>query len=440
MMKTHNQWLFEAPIVSSEHQQWPVYLNFEDELEGSVSSVLYEDRGPLSRGQEALIIRQAIQAGIRDENELTNRVFSARYPKRKGRMTKSDPNFRQLSQECLSIRNNLVRPALQSAPSRQPTLTPTATPTLLDTKSQPEGTTLYVKIPLGGEKPAQPMTGIFIPSSYRINSQVDLIIYLHGYHTDDVVEGKASVRGCYPSKSLPSNKYCYPSNLTINQYWNKATYPFFALREGVNASGKNAILIAPTLGPLSQTGNLVNPGGFDAYLDQVMASLSAYGPYQGRQFPRVSNIILACHSGGGLPMRKIALSKERYAANIRECWGFDCTYNSGDAAGWSNWVKADPPSRKVYIYYIRQCLLQDPTQPRKKWKAARCPSSPSGCAKNPKTPMAGGIECTGTTFEAMKLACFKLPNICVGVSKTGDHNKVPITYWEDRIKESPSLS
>ncbi len=135
-------------------------------------------------------------------------------------------------------------------------------------------------------------------------------------------------------------------------------------------------------------------------------------------------------------MRQLVLSGSKYTANIRECWGFDCTYG-GDAADLSKWAKANP-SGKVYIYYIRQCLLQDPTQPKKKWKAAACPSSPSGCA-NPKAPITGGVECINTTREAITLASFKLPNVFVTASKTGDHNKVPITYWEDRIKAAPFL-
>jgi hypothetical protein len=33
----------------------------------------------------------------------------------------------------------------------------------------------------------------------------------------------------------------------------------------------------------------------------------------------------------------------------------------------------------------------------------------------------------------------KLSNILVSKSSIGDHNKVPITYWENRIKATPFL-
>jgi hypothetical protein len=310
-----------------------------------------------------------------------------------------------------------------------PTVLP-VTPPFLAAEPLPTGLTLYTKIPLGGESSAQPMTGIFIPSGYRVNSQVDLIIYLHGHHRDDVIK-----KGKTEKKPAPGYT---PVTLSINQHWNAAFYPYFAFREGVNASGKNVILVAPTLGPRSQSGRLIQHGGFDAYMDQVMAFLSSYGPHKKlNQAPTVRNIILACHSGGGASMQKIAnATNSKYGSQIGEYWGFDCTYG-GDADAWRKWAKAHP-SGKVYIYYRRTCSRQDPTKPKRQWGGSSCPSSPSGCA-NPKTPIAGRIECTGTTLEAMKLASFKLPKVCVGVSRTGDHNKVPITYWEDRIKAAPFL-
>lgn len=283
-----------------------------------------------------------------------------------------------------------------------------AVPTLISSESSPPDSTLYVDINLGCTKSAPkaapvcpiPMTGIFIPQNYLPTDSVDLILFLQGYHTHNVIKRKA-----------PSPGY-FPSNLTINQYWNRTAYPFFALREEVNASAKNVILVAPTLGPRSQAGSLIKPGGFDAYLDQVMAALSAYGPYRKRQSPSVGQIILACHSGGGLPMRQIALSKEKYAANIRECWGFDCTYNRDDDNDWATWAKTDP-SRNLYIYYIN----------------IDCPP--------PKKP-----SCS-TKAQAVSLQTRakrqKLRNVSVNRSATGIHNEVPIRYFQSRINAAAFL-
>ena len=283
-----------------------------------------------------------------------------------------------------------------------------ALPTLISTESTPLNSTLYVDINLGCTTSSpkappvcpRPMTGIFIPENYSATDSVDLILYLQGHHRDNVIRGKAPGRGYFPS------------NLTINQYWNRTAYPFFGLREELNASGKNVILVAPTLGPRSQAGTLVQPGGFDAYLDQILASLSAYGPHQGRQTPRVGKIILACHSGGGLPMRQIALSKEKYAANIRECWGFDCTYNGGDDSGWARWA-ATNPSSNLYIYYIN----------------IDCPP--------PKRPSCS-TKAQAVSLQA-KAKHQKLLNVFVTRSATGSHNEVPIRYWQPRIRAASFL-
>ena len=102
-------------------------------------------------------------------------------------------------------------------------------------------------------------------------------------------------------------------------------------------------------------------------------------------------------------MRQIALSKASYAAKIRECWGFDCTYNSGDATGWAQWARMNPFSR-VFIYHI---------------------------ANSQTAPLATSLQSLAKRQ--------KLSNVLVGKSSTGDHNKVPITYWENRIKAAPFL-
>ncbi|XHX78705.1 MAG: hypothetical protein RBJ76_01885 [Stenomitos frigidus ULC029] len=308
-------------------------------------------------------------------------------------------------------------------------------PTLIGSESTPPSSTLYIKSNIGCTTKRdktkvcpQPMTGIFLSENYRFTPQADLILYLQGHHR---------------------------TNLTINQYWNQRYYPFFAFREGVNASGKNVILVAPTLGSKSEAGNLIQSNGFDAYIDQVLAAIRTYfAPSMMFDQPlSLGNLILACHSGGGLPMREIALSRTKYASKIRECWGFDCIYNSGDADFWKKWATGNS-SRKVYIYYISTCLAQDPTIPMKdsitqkvQWKSAACPSSFSGC-DNRKPPKVGGKQCTNTTFEAMKLASLKLPNVCVFDTtkvkdlkqRTTNHNHVPITYWKARIKAAPFLA
>jgi hypothetical protein len=248
-------------------------------------------------------------------------------------------------------------------------------PPLLQTESSPPQQTLYVNIPLGGENPAKPMTGIFIPANYRWQEKNDVILYLRGHHKGNPRE-------------------------TIKEYWNQQKSPHWAFREGINNSGKNVILIAPTLGPASQAGKLLSPGGFDRYLEQVLAALSTH-LFQSRRSPDIGNIILACHSGGGSPMRQLASAGQRYTARIRECWGFDCLYNPCDEQTWMNWAYQRPDA-KLYIHY--------------------------------------GNGGTAKRSENLKLLARNLPNIAVEGSTRLGHNIVPITHWRNRILAAPFLN
>lgn len=277
------------------------------------------------------------------------------------------------------------------SPQPQPPQPPSAgAPALLNSEKQPADTTLYVNIPLGSEGKARAMTGIFIPESYHTQPAVDMLLYLHGFKTPKV---PATKENPHP-KQLPDPGW------TIDKYWR---FPKRAFREAIDASHKNVILITPTLGQFSQTGDLTQPGGFDRYIDQVMAALVAYGPYKG-QTPRVGNIILAAHSGGGYPMRMLARSNQRYTPLIRECWGYDCTYNPGDDKEWAAWAGKNPGSR-LFIYYIT------------------------------KTKTALQAEQLRTLSQSRNLS-----NVSVIPSSTRDHNSVPITYWQTNIEGSSFLS
>src|SRR5476651_2265477 len=58
-------------------------------------------------------VQQAIRNGTRNENQLTDTIFNARHPERRGQHLL--PNERQLVQEWVAIRDNIVRPALRAA-------------------------------------------------------------------------------------------------------------------------------------------------------------------------------------------------------------------------------------------------------------------------------------------------------------------------------------
>ena len=291
------------------------------------------------------------------------------------KMPRTDANGFILDPDYFAVIRIGAAPSTPSITS--PTPLPSGTgsaPRLLKQESTPPGTTLYVSIDLGIVDKfgitAAPMTGIFIPEGYQPGAAVDVILYLHG-HKGEQIRRQA-----------------------IDQYWNSQRFSYGAFREGVNASRRNVILVAPTLGSHSEAGRLLRSGGLDAYLDQVLAALRAYGPHSRTgATPSFSNLILACHSGGGSPMRRLAGGQDRAVVRIREAWGFDCTYNRGDDAFWAGWARARAKA-KVYIYYI--------------------PGSP-------------------TAPLAESLRDMRVPNAIVQASKDRRHNYVPITHWQQRL-------
>jgi peptidoglycan hydrolase-like protein with peptidoglycan-binding domain len=240
-------------------------------------------------------------------------------------------------------------------------------PRLIRSETTPPLASCYVDIRLGSEEHLRPMTGIFFPAGYKPKAEVDLVIYFHGHRIE-----RRNVKE------------------SINSYWNKSYAPYFPLREVLNETGRNVILVAPTLGPRSQPGWLGSKGGLDRYVNQVLAAITAHGPHKGTKVS-VGSIVLASHSGGGSIMRRAAMNGGKYSSKIRECWGFDCLYDSVDPAGWSSWAKANPSAR-LYFY----------------WKD------------------------TKTFPNARKLYLMKLPNVQIAKSDKG-HMHVPIRYWKERL-------
>ena len=207
-------------------------------------------------------------------------------------------------------------------------------PRLLKAENDPPDTSCYLDIRLGSEGGLKPMTGVFFPKGYQPKPEIDVIVYFHGHR----IERKNAKE-------------------SIDAYWNKKYAPYFPLREELNASGKNVVLIAPTLGPRSQPGWLLHKGGLDRYLNQVLAALRAHGPHKGSGVS-IRNIVLASHSGGGTAMRYAALYGGKYTANIRECWGFDCLYDGAASANWSRFAKSHPKSKLYFYWYDGKTLPQ----------------------------------------------------------------------------------
>src|SRR5262249_42152182 len=111
---------------------------------------------------------------------------------------------------------------------------------------------------------------------------------------------------------------------------------------------RNVILVAPTLGPRSEAGALMRPGGVKGYLDHVMAALAQHTPLWGGRPPAVGNLILAAHSGGGAPM--LELANQGHGFPSPEVWAFDSMYQSAEP--WATWKRAHPSS-KIFTYYTK---------------------------------------------------------------------------------------
>jgi uncharacterized protein YcbK (DUF882 family) len=158
------------------------------------------------------------------------------------------------------------------------------------------------------------LTAIFKPDHFNAAAATDLIIYLHGH------------KAVHPG-----------SNASIKAYLNYSKQPFFQLRETIGGSGKNVILIAPSLGPRSQYGSLVIE--FDAYMENIIAAINEYiiGPKKANGKVDIGKIIIAAHSGGGAPMLAIANSGSKYANKINEFWGFDSLYQGGGQSD-NSWI------------------------------------------------------------------------------------------------------
>lgn len=167
----------------------------------------------------------------------------------------------------------------------------------------PAQATYYFPIPLEGCNP----TGVFFPSGFQFPGTMNVILYFHGHKGSEFK--------------------------TINQYW-KGSVHGIRLRENINASGKQVVLIAPTMGePLGSVlnqdmGIFREPGGGDAFLAEVVKWIGKYVPQYvtRRMTPTIGNIVLAGHSGAGEILSQQAKTMR---SRVCEVWGFDSMYGQG---------------------------------------------------------------------------------------------------------------
>jgi hypothetical protein len=279
-------------------------------------------------------------------------------------------------------------------------------------ETTPPLVSLYLPIPLGVPGLEAQSTGVFIPDKYRAGKTVDVIVFLRGY---DVNRPKSAT--------------------SVGEYWNSPRHPIlksFLFREEVNKSGKNVILVVPTLGPFSDFGTLKDDGGPQKFLDAVLDGLWREGREVGfTERPTIRHLILAAHSGGGVPLRRIAQilgNDSTYKDKLKECWGFDSIYGvkDKDADFWSDWAK-DHPGTKVAMYYIftQKDVGKDPTKP----------IGPSNSFDH-KAP-------SNTTFPATELERLArermLKNVAVIRETQAGHTDVPRTHLAELLRAATYL-
>ena len=168
---------------------------------------------------------------------------------------------------------------------------------------------LYPEINIG--VPGKALSAICIPPSFQPTGSIDVVLYLHGITSDE------------------------PRYRDIRDYWNDRDLPWF-----LNSYGGRMIMVAPTLGPSAQAGELHTRHFALHYLRQVRQCLVDHGPYQpGSPLPQIGRLILAAHSGGGITMLHLARALAG-SIKIPECWGFDCMYGDVEES-WLEWAQGD---------------------------------------------------------------------------------------------------
>jgi hypothetical protein len=324
-------------------------------------------------------VSKLIAAGERNPDRLATEAFYAVHPERKRAPIRSEE--RALAAEWRALRSGLVARLLRNAGAGR------VAPPRREQATM--GTTHYVKIPLGIEGAARPLTGIFTPSGYQHGAEVDVILYLHGHKAGHYPEG---------------------ASMAIDRYWDARTRPRAALREATHESRRNVILVAPTLGPKSQAHTLARPGGLDAYLTRLMQALAAQPGWQGKSAPRLRHLMLAAHSGGGIWMLSLANGSDRAVAeNLRECWGFDCFYHPDiEVAKWPAWARRFP-DKKLFAHDATDATYQN--------------------------------KLIGPRTVAKLLRAKRISNLSLTpAKKQGDHFGVLRDHFLERIAQSPHLS
>lgn len=172
-------------------------------------------------------------------------------------------------------------------------------------------------------------TAIYLPPKHSFNKDtVNVVLWMHGFYVQS-------------AKDL-----LHPSDASADMN----------LRQSLIASGKDVILIAPWLGyrwaagaGTYSLGTLGSGTGCETYLNEVLkgiVELQKSLSSTATSTLKIGKLIVAGHSGGGSMMRDVMDHLGGYKDRLKECWGFDCFYDTQ----WPDWARQNP-SQEKYFYF-----------------------------------------------------------------------------------------
>jgi hypothetical protein len=140
-------------------------------------------------------------------------------------------------------------------------------------------------------------TAVFVPAGFRETGRIDFVVHFHGWRNNvaHVLE-------------------------------------HYQLLEQFELSGRNAILVVPQGprdAPDSFGGKLEDPGGFQRFMNDVLATLRDRSVLTNRD-SALGSVILSGHSGGYQVMASI-LDRGGLTGQVSEVWLFDALYARADS-------------------------------------------------------------------------------------------------------------
>lgn len=177
---------------------------------------------------------------------------------------------------------------------------------------------------------------LFIPLAASPVEQMPMLVYYHGHHGPNTIEG-------------------YVGSIKERDFRPRL-------------KSKKVLLVEPQGGPWSDFKGLKDSAGLATLIDQAMFIALTYGPPvrpgppPGTPTPKPKSLILVGFSGGGKTLNRVVLdSKADYLDRLTEVWSFDSMY-WGEGKRWVAWAR-DPANAKKKLR-VRVSTKEDSGSPR----------------------------------------------------------------------------